>query len=879
MNATLFGQQWAVREPRVLWVALVLVMALAAFWWRARGRVPWPALLLRSLATLAFTVALAQPLLARPAPASATILVVDRSRSIGGERLADLETQLTETIAANAGREPLGLVAFAERATVVYPAGGVPLDPGQFWPALNAADVGSTDYSNLTAALRLAEALPVSAGGGKRIVLLSDGQETLGRALEWAGGARGRGVVVDVLAPNGRPWGSDARIADLTVPESTWQGGDIEIGAVVSSDVAGSATVTLTVDGRAAGQQAVTLRRGANNLDFRLTPLPPGYHAMRVEVTPAFADALPENNVLATTTVVRGKPRVLVLEARTAGGDRLARALERASSEVTVRSPATLTDRLADLASFDAIVLVDVPIGALSAERQQVLQEYARALGRGLVVTGGPNSFGKGGYERTALEEALPVRVKPRDEGKRAPAALLLIIDRSYSMTLPPSGPSRIEMAKAAAAGAVRTLSPGDEVAVLAFGDTNFWVTPLRTINSSKDIDEVVGQIGKLAAEGETQMYRALVAGIDELKKSSAGTKHIVLLSDGAPSQRFDVNELTGRVRAGNMTLSAIAIGEGADQVLMQDLAKGGNGRYSFARRADEIPRLTLEEAEQLGGKLVASGNFRAVQTAPSPILRGLDPTTLPTLDGYDITQAKPDAQVTLASGRNEPVLAQWQYGLGRVVTWTSDLGDEMAPNWKDASAFGQFWNQAVRWTLPAASSRSFQVRTTLDGRDLVVTVDAFDDDGARVNLAETRATLRTPGGEVRLALPQTGPGRYEVRLSGPVAGAYQLELRQNQNGRTVADVAGFRVPYPAELRATERNGALLEALANLTGGAVAGDPAALFARRVETRLPRYEPVWPWFAALGLGLFLLDIAWRLSASWTPTDRLRRLLPR
>jgi hypothetical protein len=328
------------------------------------------------------------------------------------------------------------------------------------------------------------------------------------------------------------------------------------------------------------------------------------------------------------------------------------------------------------------------------------------------------------------------------------------------------------------------------------------------------------------------------------------------------------------------MTLSTIAIGEGAATSLMEKLAKGGNGRYSFARRPDEVPRLTLEETEQLSGKTLATGNFRAIQTAPSPILRGLDPATLPTLDGYQIAEVKPDAQQVLASGRDEPILAEWQYGVGRVVAWTSDLGGDLAPKWKDAAQFGQFWNQAVRWSLPAATSRSFRVRAEPEGRGVLLSVDAFDQDGAPVNLADTRATLRTPGGaEVQLALVQAAPGRYEVHLARADPGAYRLELRQGRGGGPVVDLAGFEVPYPAELRDAAVDGAALAGLTEQTGGRVVGDVAALFRPRPEARSPRYDPVWPWFVALGLGLFLLDIALRLGHAAAPAVRLRRLLPR
>ncbi len=687
-------------------------------------------------------------------------------------------------------------------------------------------------------------------------------------------------MTIDALPPPGRAATGDVYLSDLRVPESLWQGDELEVETIVGSDAAGRATVRLAVDGRAAGEGAIELRPGANTHRFALRPLAPGFHALRVEVVPRGADAIAENNWLGATTVVRDKPRVLVLQGDAVAADRLRRALEQTGSEVTLREPESLTERLSDLARYDAIVLADVPAARLSFERQKALQEYVRALGKGLVVTGGANSFGRGGYERTTLEEILPVAVEPRDEGKRAPVALLIVIDTSYSMDFPRGAPTRMEMAKTAAAGAVRALSPGDEVAILAFSDNNNWVTRLRPLAGEADADQVAAQIARLRPDGITRMREALAGGVDELAKSQAPTKHIIFLSDGAPSDPVDEGDLAARARRAGITLSSIAIGDGADTALMERLAKGGNGRYSFAGRPEDIPRLTLEEAEQVGGKALATGEFRPVQTAPSSIMRGLDPARLPALNGYQITEMKPDAQQILASGRDEPVLAQWQYGLGRVVAWTSDLGQDLAPGWRDAAAYAPFWNGVVRWTLPEPGSGAFRVRTTRLDRDLLLSVDALGPDGLPINLAETRATLRTPdGASVPLALPQSAPGRYEVPLAAPAPGTYRLEIEQVRGGQRVTDLAGFSVPYPAELRGPRASEATLSALADRTGGRVLDGASGLFGARDEARAPRLQPIWPWFAALGLALFLLDIALRLGAAATPPARLRRLLPR
>lgn len=882
---SLFGRQLALREPRILIIAAVVIALITGLWLlRGRGIVPARALVLRVLVFLALAVALAGPLIAQPRPAGATIFVVDRSRSMGDDDARILTGQIVAALAARDDHEPLALVAFAERAAVIYPVGtlNATTDREAIGAALRAADIGSRDWTAVADALRLAESLPSS--GGRRIVLFSDGQETVGQANDWAAGASGRGTVVDAVAPAERRLPNDVRVTDLRAPESLWQGDEVEVAAALAGDTPGQVGVQLLVDGRAALQQTVTLSASTTfatgTASFVLRPLTPGYHALSIKITPEANDPIAENNILSATTIVRDKPRVLIVEGTRGNGATLRRGLERGLFTATVRDPVLLPDHLADLRGYDAIVLADVPATALSVQQQQALQEFARSSGRGLIVTGGMQSFGKGGYEGAQLEEALPVRVKPRAEGKRPPAALLLIIDASGSMGITTSTPTRMEMAKAAAAGAVRALSPGDDVAVLAFADNNTWIQHLRTIKSTDDINAVVNQISRIQAAGVTQMYGAITAGVDELQKSQAGTKHIILLSDGEPTSTFNPDEAAGRARKANITLSAIAIGQSADVSLMQRLAAVGNGRYQFAPTPQDIPKLTLEETEQLAGKTFATGDFRAVQTAPSPILRGLAPSSLPILGGYQITEAKGGAQTILQSGKGEPILIQWQYGLGRVVAWTSDLGQSFATNWNDSSVFATFWNQAVRWSLPAAVSPAYRVSATPDGRDTILAVDAFDANSQPVDLATPSARLRTPDGQtVELVLPQSAPGRYEVRLAAPQAGAYRLELRQVRAGQHVTDTVGFSIPYPAELRGPTLGDTVLGALADRTGGRVLVEPSQVFERTVLTTTPRFQSIWQPFAILALLVFLLDTAIRLGHAATSGRALRRLLPR
>jgi hypothetical protein len=59
---------------------------------------------------------------------------------------------------------------------------------------------------------------------------------------------------------------------------------------------------------------------------------------------------------------------------------------------------------------YDAIILDNVPAWDLSSTQMLSLQSYVRDLGCGLVMIGGENSYGPGGYRATPVEKRCPSR-------------------------------------------------------------------------------------------------------------------------------------------------------------------------------------------------------------------------------------------------------------------------------------------------------------------------------------------------------------------------------------------------------------------------------------------------------------------------------------
>lgn len=869
-------------RPAVLWalVILPLVAVLGRILGVHRRGLPRSALLLRLAVIALLILTLAEPLQTSGGSAVNTVFVVDRSKSISDDTSAQIDTWIAAALAEAGSEDRAAVITFGASPALAAPAARA-RDLGRLWPGPPDAERESTDIES---ALALARALPL--GGARRIVLISDGAENLGAALNQAGQAAADGTPIDVVPVEGVGEG-DLRIEGATAPASAWFGETINVLASVATGLGGKGKLELLINGVTQISEEKLFPPGLSSYAFQVTDLEPGFHALTVRVSGTTVnDRYLENNEMPLALVVRDAPKLLLVAPTGSDPGVLRSALERRGAQVTVVAPADVSSRLSEIGAYDAIVLDNVPAGALTLDQMTGLREATRKLGRGLIVLGGTSSYGPGGYAGTVLEETLPVTVKVTDGRERQRVALLFIVDKSGSMSYDPlGGTSKMEMAKEAVRVGAQALSNGDEVGILVFNDQQHWVVPMTLIRGPAERERINAAIDQISADGGTEIYPALNVGFDAISRSEADVRHVVLLSDGKSRTGTDESyrKLIEEHRTGRTTLSTIAIGDDADTELMQKLAEWGDGRYHFTEKSEDIPKLTLAEAQSAGSQSVIRGAFRPLQVRPSPILTGFDPEELPMLEGYDFAEAKFDAQVVLTSERDDPILAKWQLGLGRVVAWTADAGADFALGWPSWPRYDEFWANLVRWALPDPENRPIQVQVERQGAEAVITVNAIGEHGDYVDFAETWATITAPSGSVtaNVLMYQSGPGEYQLRVAAPEPGAYRIELRQQRGNAVLEELAGFAVPPSPELQPAPHAHALLRALAARTGGRILSldEPGEVFSSSSlsGTALRDYRPVWHVPLALAFCALLVELGIRFDFF----SRLRgvRLLPR
>lgn len=873
--------------PHLLWLLLLvpLTAALALVGPRRPTRARfWAALALRLFLLAAIVLALAGMQLRLRADVLTAVFLLDVSDSVPAAEQERGEAFIRQAIEGMPQGDRAAVVVFGQEALVERLAA----ENGTL-PGFNSVPV--TFRTDIASAVQLGLAL-FPDEGAKRMVLLSDGRENLGQALEQAELAAAHGIelaYIPLSAPEGEV---EVLLQDLQAPADLRQGQGFDLTVVVESSAQTAAGLQVFADGQLIHSQDVRLRAGTNRFLVPVEAGETGFRRFRAQVLPD-ADTRLQNNLASAFTIVHGPPKVLIVEGEPGEGANLARALESVEMDVDRQPPSQTPSTLTDLAAYEAVILANVPAGSLPAGAMEALPVFVRDLGKGLLMVGGEEAYGAGGYLRTPLEEALPVYMDVRARELSANLALVLVVDKSGSMgrchcddpdlnqsyTRQPVGQPKVDIAKEAIMRAAGALGGQDYMGVVAFDETASWAVDLERLASSVALEQ---SIGGIQAFGQTNLLSGIDAAYDQIKEAEARRKHIILLTDGWTSSG-DLRALAREMAAEGITLSVVAAGGGSAEYL-EELAAAGSGRYYPAEDILSVPDIFLKDTVQAVGKYIVEEPFYPLPSLPGPALRGLDPATLPPLYGYNGTSPKNTARIDLATPQGDPLLATWQFGLGRAAAWTSDLKAQWAVDWVAWDGYARFASQLVGYLLPAPQVEGLVAQAQVEGGQAVIELEASDEEGRPWNFLDAVATVVDPelaSQEVRLE--QVGAGRYEAAVEVSQPGTYLVRLGVNDGDRSLGQqTLGLVVPYSPEYRASGPNLPLLGQLARLTGGGELSGPEAVFTHDLPAADDARE-IWAPLLLVAALLFPLDVAVRrvmLGASDVRKARawLRERLP-
>ncbi|MFL5242226.1 MAG: VWA domain-containing protein [Gemmataceae bacterium] len=950
----------SLRPVQPWWLLLVLLLPLLV-WISFRsltGLGPirrWVILGLRCLLVTLVILALAEMRLQHESDTVTVLFVVDRSLSVpeewesdvkapGGkadqrwDRIKKFINDCVEKRGPDHKNDKAGIIVFGRQPRLELPPANV--------PTLNFNEVASPidgNYTDIAAALKLALA-SFPEGSAKRVVLISDGNENLGDALEQARLAKLNHVQIDVVPlAAGLHNENEVLVEGVSAPAQIEQGAQLSVTVRIRSFnpniVVGRLIVRQICEGVATELVNIPEQKlipGLNSLPFKHSVTnqeksytyeaefqPKEVRTERGEVlVRGLPGSRPQNKRASTHVVARGQRRILLVEQKEGDhGFLLDQLLAAANGKVRIDAIVAASlpkdkDKLGILLSnFDSILLANLPAEALSEEQQEMIRSNTYDQGCGLVMIGGPESYGAGGWQGTAVEKALPVDSEIKSLKVEGKGGLVLIMHAS-------------EMAqgnfwqKKIAKLAIEKLGPHDEVGILHFDwGAMKWHIGLQEIGDQRS--GLMAQVDSLMPGDMPDFDPGLKMAHKALIDPDRGlaSKHVIVISDGDPVQSDPA--ILPRMKRDGVTVSTVGVathGAALDQALAR-IARATGGRPYLPKNANELPAIYTKETRLVSQSFLYENKkgFRPAllyRTGPTEKL-----SELPPLFGFVRTTPKssPSVDVSIKSpvfaDQDYPILAYWHYGLGKAVAFTSDACEHLLPenkriywaaDWARSQMYTKFWEQVIDWSLRAVESKRLTMTSQYRDGKVKVTVEARDQNNQPIIDLNLRGGVTAPNFKTNkenaqtVRFRQTNSGSYEAEFKAEEAGSYFINaqatrlVKKMKDGKPALDKdgkeivieegfdgvrAGVTIPYSQEFAVMESNTQLLEALCRETGGNNYADNATDLAEAASSHevfrggldpFRSSQPIWQWLLFFAGIVLFLDVAARriaIEPSW------------
>ncbi|HHT9119612.1 MAG TPA: VWA domain-containing protein [Candidatus Hypogeohydataceae bacterium YC41] len=794
---------------------------------------------------------------------SSLVFCVDVSDSINPENKNLVMNSIT-TIDKELGEKvKRGLVVFGKDAQVIAPVEERLKPENMHW---------EVDTSRTNIASGLLSCMNIfPKDSKKKLLLFTDGNENMGSGLQAAKILEKQGIEVYAMELPPPPEVKEVYIKNLMVPKEVAQGEAFGARSTVENKgVAPSkGTLKLYEGDKLIKEWETNFSPGLNTFDLSYDNPKRGFLQFRA-VLEAESDTNPENNLQEAFVNVRGKPRILYVQSNPYLNRKpfLVTALEGKDVEVEIRNAEDMPRTLQELLGYECIIFSNVPATALSQEQMEFLKTYVADFGGGFVMLGGELSLAQGGYADTVVEEILPVKVTAGStfwEEKPKRVAIILLIDKSGSM----SG-TKLFATKKAAIELMMQLKSEDLMGVIAFDVIPYDIVELLPVKDLRS--SIVSKLTRLNAGGGTDIFPAMKEAYKKLLESGAQVSHVVLLSDGnTRSVYYSYESLMEMFKQASISVSTIAIGGWlVNTRLLKDIARRTRGEFYTLDNYKELPKLIITDT----AKVLTKADFHEEQFIPrldpnSEILKSISQEQIPPLKGYSLTIPKPTAEVSLVAdirGVEDPVLANWRYGLGKAVVYTSDAEARWSSQWINWNMYNKFWSQTIHWAMRDIPRGEYALKIEESEGKPYLMIEA----GAEVTSNEfDRLQLRllSPGLEAHeVNLRQVAPRRFIANLEGYPPGSYTVDISTFKGDKLVDHATkGLLLPpqarpLPVESLSQGNNRELLETVTKLTHGKLNPGPEDL--RQGTGEIEKREDLSKFLIPLAMGLFLIDIAIR-----------------
>ncbi len=783
--------------------------------------------------------ALASPYVSMSTDKISTIFLYDISDS-NKRNMEKADEFINSALSSKKDNSEVGLIAFGEKAFV-------DTAPVKDFELKDLSTYENGEFTNIASSIEASNQL-VKKGEGKRLVILSDGNENIGDSESVAEMVKANNTVIDVFY-TGSMLEKEVEFTNLLVPKTINKNAKYDIEASLTSLIDTTGNLRIYKNNNIIVDKEIEIKKGENNYLFSDVSTEGGYVLYSAEIT-SKDDTMFENNTYYAYTNVVDSPRVLVIE-KNGSGSEIEKILLNSEVIVDKKEASTVSSNLDFINSYDCVILCNVEYEELPKGFEDTIKNYVTNLGGGFINTGGENAFAPGGYLGTAFEEILPVDFDLKTKSEDPSLGMIMVIDRSGSMATANYGVSVMEIAKEAAIRGVETMSDKDMLGVIAFDSEFEWVVPYGKIDGKKD--EIITKIGEIQPNGGTSILPGFAEAYTTLLSSPAKYNHIILLTDGQ-AERTGYDNIISGMKKNGITLTTIAVGSGSDTALMESLAKKADGRFYFTNEFTNLPRIFAKETRLANKEYINNETFYPEAAEYSKITENIE--SIAPIDGYVSTTIKSRADMVLKSPDDEPVLATMNVGIGRTAAFTSDLSG----NWTSRFLSSESGQEIIRNTVSYVmrkDTENVEISAKRVGADTEIYVKMpYDSTVKKV----TGKVFNSNNESFEVSLSQIKPGEYKGVIPMLEEGSYIARANIESEGDIKTALSGFTVPYSEEYRINnfEKGKQKLEKLAEITGGQVLTKPEDVFLGRkiVSVYNKNLKNV---FIVLALILFVFEI--------------------
>jgi len=737
-----------------------------------------PLLFLRIAALICLLLALFGTSIPLPGRRQNRAILIDISSSLGSAHSAQERSIALSILDVMKAGDSAAIITFSGSASLV--SGLQPVSSVKETLAnANLSDMGNNDQTDVRTALNLANRILTGAGGSSSIILITDGRTTVGGSLEDIA-ADSLPFPIHSIAISGQGGGVVSR--GMYVPSSLRAGDSVTVKWKLESDRTGEIEARIKMDDTVVSRQKIKLVKGSSVAEIPAGTAVDGFHRIDLEAFDEDGTLIPQLESTALLNV-KGRPSVFLVGG-VPGESALAKALRIQGLEVQEGPVSILPEKSGGYTECSAVILDNVPAIDLNDSQQSELRDYVSS-GGGLLVVGGNLAFGMGEYYTTKLEDMLPVQTDTRQRIFFTHSQILFLLDHSGSMSDKVGSTTKLQAAIQGIEMSLDHMNPADEVGILSFDSSSTWLLPFTQAKEKKTIRDSLATVPE---GGGTALYSALDEMAESFRTSGPARRHVILITDGQDSiTEGNLLDLSQRLEYLGVGMTTIGIGNEINDTLLRELADRSNGQF-YRAEAETLPLMIDKETTRVSRDLIQQGNFKPRVVRSGGPIENLE-TSIPNIEGYLITKAKPMADVYLDVQGNPPVaaegvksepagfdplLASWHFGNGTVSVFTSDSGRNWLGEWSGKPVYNIFWSQLVKSLERSGNSIGLQADVQVESSRARLSVEAV----GKNRILESGLQLVAGDGKQLVNLNETAPGRYEADIPLDSTGLVQFTVR-----------------------------------------------------------------------------------------------------